>query len=141
MYRLCINQVWSDGRLLEIFVLAETNYICVKQTYYIDRYVLQKNGEKILNYLNEYKYKNNLYIEFGNMDDNYTPAFSINIYPRDNKGHFIVEMNMQIDDIVEIKANHSCTFFVMLDFIHLEQLSNQLYNNRDINITVINDIE
>lgn len=55
-------------------------------------------------------YSSQCYLEFGNKEGNYTPAFSMNVLPADTSGHVKIEVDLEIVD--NDKRSHRCCFYV-----------------------------
>lgn len=124
MDKIYIRNIWQDEYMVQIYILASSEYISANQTCYISKDELQNSGKMILKYINENLFNKNLYIEFGKKQGNYTPAFSIDICHLDKLGHFNIEMDMEIDDNSERK--HRCMFFIRLDYNQVENFANGL---------------
>lgn len=120
MNNICIKKVWNDENLIEIFIEATSELVKVKQRCYIQEKELYENGEKILNYISTLK-KDEIYIEFGKKEGNYTPAFSMCFIKKDILGHFLIEMDMEIADIKN--RSHWCKFYIETELGRIEQLA------------------
>ena len=82
MDNIIFERIWKDSNIIELKVMASSEYINVFQNCYVEDVLLENAADKINNYI---KNSNEVcYLEFGNKIGNYTPAFSLNILPSDN---------------------------------------------------------
>lgn len=107
MDNIDIKVLWKEKDLIEILLHSKTEWVEIKQNCYISKKMLQTNIVSI----NEYFLCNKeCYVEFGKMEGNYTPAFSIKFIPMTLDGHINIELNMEIPD--DESRKHRCNFFV-----------------------------
>ena len=122
MDNILLKKLWEDDGFIELFIVAESEYIKANQTCYIDEKDFIKNINIMEKYINNFKER--CYIEFGKKDGNFTPAFSMNIFPADLSGKIKIEMDLEIDDIAD--RTHRCKFFVSTELGQLEKFITRL---------------
>ncbi|BDR59370.1 hypothetical protein [Xylocopilactobacillus apicola] len=103
-----IKKVWQDSDLLQLSIIASAEFVLVKQLCYIEKNTLRLIGEKIKQY--SYDFKENCYVQFGELKGNYTPGFSLDFLAAHYSGNVKIEVDMEIDDNDEWK--HRCRFYV-----------------------------
>ena len=83
---------------------------------------LNEIGENICSYVNNYSKA--CYLEFGNKEGNFTPAFSMKLSPADWHGHVKIEVDLEINDN-DTRA-HRCCFYVNSELGLVEQMGKTL---------------
>ena len=78
--------------------------------------------DKVLNYV--VHYDKSCYLEFGEKEGNYAPAFSMCILPASVTGHLKIEVDIEIDD--NNKRCHRCCFYVNSELGLIEKFGNTL---------------
>lgn len=122
MDNLSIEKVWHDEELIEIKVSAHSEFIDVYQNCYISESDLKMNIDTMLQYTKNCDEK--YYIEFGEKEGNYSPAFSMCIFPIDEHGHMKIEMDMEIAD--NNSRCHRCMFYIDSEIGLLDQYVDKL---------------
>lgn len=123
MDNLYIKEIWNDANMKEWEIIAQNEFVRVTQTVYIQ----EKTIEEMVNKLKEFlKDKENIYIEIGKKQGNYTPAISIEIHQKNAKGDVCIELDMEIADSQERK--HRCSLYIMTDIGAIERLKILLEN-------------
>ena len=121
MDNICLKKIWEDEGLIELFVIAQSKYATIKQTCYISTDDLKNNSDIIKLYIQS---NVQTYVEFGKIEGNYSPAFSMKLYPCDDYGHLDIEVDMEIAD--NKTRAHRCKFFVNTELGMLEKFGNNL---------------
>lgn len=131
MDNICVKKIWEDEGLIELYVKAQSKFVTINQTCYISTDDLKKNTEIIKKYIQK-----NLqtYVEFGKIEGNYTPSFSMELYPCDDYGHVVIEMDMEIVDN-KTKA-HRCKFFINTELGLLEKFGEKLYSINEMDKSI-----
>ncbi len=123
MNNIYIEKIWSDSDLIEILVIANSEYVTAKQSCYIQKEDLIKNANRLIEYVCENS-EEELYLEFGQIKGNFTPAFSMRFIQKDLLGHINIEMDIEIADISD--RSHRCKFFVEAELGSIERLCKKL---------------
>lgn len=122
MDNIIFERIWKDSNIIELKVMASSEYINVFQNCYVEDVLLENAADKINNYI---KNSNEVcYLEFGNKIGNYTPAFSLNILPSDNHGHVKIEVDIEIAD--NDRRAHRCCFYVSCELGQIERFGQSL---------------
>lgn len=122
MDNITFETIWKDSNIIELKVMANSEYIDVFQNCYVEDVILENAADKIHNYIT---YCNEeCYLQFGNKIGNYTPAFSLNILPCDNYGHVKIEVDIEIAD--NDRRAHRCCFYVACELGQLERFGKSL---------------
>ena len=82
MDNIIFERLWKDSNIIELKVMASSEYINVFQSCYVEDVLLENAADKINNYIENPDEV--CYLEFGNKTGYYTPAFSLSILPSDN---------------------------------------------------------
>lgn len=122
MDNIIISKLWQDDDLIELYVIAKSRYVTINQSCYVSIEDIIKNSELIEKYVKNSD--NEMYIEFGNKKGNYTPAFSLKLFPMDSHGHLIIEADLEIDD--NNTRCHRCIFFVEAELGSIEHFAKEL---------------
>lgn len=122
MDNIIIRKIWQEDNLIELYVIAKSKYAMINQRCYISLEDVIKNTELIKKYVENCE--NEVYIEFGNKQGNYTPAFSLKLLPIDSHGHLIIEADLEIDDN-SIRC-HRCIFYIKTELGPIEHFANKL---------------
>lgn len=121
MDNICIKKIWEDEGLIELFVIAQSKFATIKQTCYISTDDLKNNSDIIKIYIQS---NVQTYVEFGKIEGNYSPAFSMKLYPCDDYGHLAIEVDMEIAD--NKTRAHRCKLFVNTELGMIERFGNNL---------------
>ncbi len=131
MDNIYIKKTWEDGELIELLVKAQSEFVIINQKCYISKDDLKKNSEIIKKYI-----QSNLqtYVEFGKIEGNYSPAFSMELYPCDDYGHVVIEMDMEIVD--NKTRAHRCKFFINTEMGLLERFGEKLHSINELDKSI-----
>ena len=108
MDNIIIKKVYDEDGLIELRVQATAEFVNVYQSCYVQSTDLKDYSDVIVEYSKNYS--EDCYIEFGNKEGDYTPAFSLNFLKADMRGHVVIEVDMEIADNEE--RTHRCCFYV-----------------------------
>lgn len=122
MDNIIISKLWQDDDLIELYVIAKSKYVTINQSCYISIEDIIKNSELIKKYVENSD--NEMYIEFGNKKGNYTPAFSLKLFPMDSHGHLKIEADLEIND--NNTRCHRCIFFIEAELGSIEHFAKEL---------------
>lgn len=131
---LIFQKVWQDGNIIELKITANSEYANVTQSCYVENSFLEGISVIIGEYIKNYDKM--CYIEFGNKEGNFTPAFSMEILPIDSRGHMQIEVDLEIEDN-DARA-HRCCFYITSELGLVERLGHKLsvLANQEIGCTV-----
>lgn len=118
MDNITFKKIWQDENLIELKISANAKYISAYQDCYIQDEKLENIAERICDFANNYTEP--CYLEFGIKEGNYTPAFSMHIFPADRCGHLKIEVDIEIAD--NDTRSHRCCFYVESELGLIEQL-------------------
>lgn len=107
---------------MELSIDAESEFITIHQLCYVQNTELKGIGEKIIAY--SFNSKKETYVEFGEKEGDFTPAFSLKFLSADNSGRIEIEIDMEIDDNPERK--HRCKFYIYSELGLIEQFGRSL---------------
>ena len=122
MDNIIFERLWKDSNIIELKVMASSEYINVFQRCYVEDVLLENAADKINNYIENPDEV--CYLEFGNKTGYYTPAFSLSILPSDNHGHVKIEVDMEIAD--NDRRAHRCCFYVSCELGQIERFGQSL---------------
>ena len=122
MDNIIFVRLWKDSNIIELKVMASSEYINVFQSCYVEDVLLENAADKINNYIENPDEV--CYLEFGNKTGYYTPAFSLSILPSDNHGHVKIEVDMEIAD--NDRRAHRCCFYVSCELGQIERFGQSL---------------
>lgn len=122
MDNIIFERLWKDSNIIELKVMASSEYINVFQSCYVEDVLLENAADKINNYIENPDEV--CYLEFGNKTGYYTPAFSLSILPSDNHGHVKTEVDMEIAD--NDRRAHRCCFYVSCELGQIERFGQSL---------------
>lgn len=117
MDNIVLKKIWQDENLFELKISANSEFVTVYQSCYVQDKMLQEISIKICDYVNDFS--QSCYLEFGKKEGNYTPAFSIYILPADTFGHVKLEVDIEIAD--NDTRSHRCCFYVKSELGLIEQ--------------------
>lgn len=120
---LIFEKVWEDGDVIELKILAISEYVNVFQFCYVEKYFLNEVSTRILEYIKN-KDKE-CYIEFGKKEGNFTPAFSMKFLASDNCGHVTIEVDLEIAD--NDSRRHRCCFYINSELGAIESFAKNIY--------------
>lgn len=139
MENIKIEKVYEDYDMIEIKISLEAEYINLFQFCYIQSGNLASIGNKILNY--SFEPKDELYVEFGVKNGNYTPAFSLLFFPASINGKVKIEADMEIadDSNEDIRRKHRASFYVYTELGLVENLGKDLIelSQQDVYIEIV----
>lgn len=118
MDNIIFEKVYQDGNLIELKISASSQYISAFQLCYIEDKKILDAAQKIESYIKNFD--SEYYLEFGEKEGMYTPAFSMLVLPADSCGHVKIEVDMEIDD--NDARLHRCCFFVESELGLVEQM-------------------
>ena len=119
MDNLIIEKVWQDGNLYELKIEGVSQYVNVFQTCYIQDTKIADAGKMIAAFLENPQ--DNCYVEFGIKEGNYTPAFSMDIFPPELSGKIKIEVDFEIAD--NDSRSHRCKFFISSELGAVERFA------------------
>ena len=122
MDNIILKKIWQDEDLIELKISANSEFASAYQSCYIQQIKLEEIVEKIRNYVDHYNEA--CYLEFGQKDGNYTPAFSMYLLPANMSGHINIEVDIEIAD--NNMRNHRCVFYVKSELGLVEKLGMDL---------------
>jgi len=122
MDNIIINKRWQDDELIELHVVAKSQYVTVNQNCYVSMENMLFNLELLEQYIQNSN--NDIYIEFGNKEGNYTPAFSLKLFPMNSNGHLTIEVDLEIDD--NNSRCHRCIFYIDVELGAVERFAKKL---------------
>ena len=118
MNNIVFEKVWQDDDLIELKILAESEFVTASQKCYIQQSDLEKVSKKIVKYSKEFT--ENEYIELGNIEGNYTPAFAMLLLKTEISGNLKIEVDLEVADIDN--RSHRCRYFVESELGAVERL-------------------
>ena len=122
MDNIIIKKKYDEDGLIELKVTVDSKFIKAYQYCYIQDIDLKMNAEKILYYSKHYD--NACYIEFGEKDGDFTPAFSLEFLKADVRGHVKIEVDIEIAD--NGNRSHRCSCYVETELGLVEQFGNHI---------------
>lgn len=128
MDNIVISKCWQDDNLIELYVFAKSKYVSINQYCYISIDDTITNSNLIEKYVRDYN--NEMYIEFGSIKGNYTPAFSLKFFPLKSNGHLIIETDLEIDD--NDTRCHRCRFYIDAELGAVERFGKKLSKVKDL---------
>lgn len=128
MDNIIINKCWQEDELIELHVVAKSKYVTVNQNCYISVENIIINSELLDKYV--HSYNEEIYIEFGKKEGNYTPAFSLKLFPMNSNGHLTIEVDLEIDD--NNSRCHRCIFFIDAELGAIERFAKKLSRIQDL---------
>lgn len=124
MDNIIFKKIWQDDSLIELKISAESKFVSAYQSCYVQDKKLEEIAVKICNFVGNYNEA--CYLEFGNKEGNYTPAFSMCILPADISGHIKIEVDIEVAD--NDTRSHRCCFYVNSELGLIERLGMALKN-------------
>ena len=137
MDNIIFERLWKDSNIIELKVMASSEYINVFQSCYVEDVLLENAADKINNYIENPDEV--CYLEFGNKTGYYTPAFSLSILPSDNHGHVKIEVDMEIAD--NDRRAHRCCFYVSCELGQIERFGQSLVSLISFTNCIISSLE
>jgi len=122
VHNIIFEKIWEDDTMIEIKITAISKFSTSYQTCYVNEDEINQMTDKIKLYIKDDT--NNVYIEFGEKEGNYTPAFSMELMKSDSRGHMKIEVDIEIDDIDD--RSHRCKYFVESELGAVERFGQQL---------------
>lgn len=123
MDNIWIEKKWQEDNLIELKISATSEFVTAYQDCYIQDCVLDDISKKIDAYIDE-NGESDCYLEFGNKEGNFTPAFSMKILSKDSSGHVKIEVDMEIND--NDLRMHRCCFYVNTELGLVEMFGRSL---------------
>lgn len=116
-----IEKIWEDDSCFEIKLSIESEFVSAWQTCYFDAV----SFNELSSFINDYCIGecNSNYYESGDKQGNSTPSFSMCLRD-DSKGHVVVEMDLEINDVED--RTHRCVCNVYSELGLLEQFAKRL---------------
>jgi hypothetical protein len=105
---IIIKKVYDEDGLIELEIIASSEFACAQQLCYVQDTDIEANADKIVEY--SQNFKQDCYVEFGNKEGKYTPAFSLKFLQADSRGHLKIEVDIEIADNDDRK--HRCSYYV-----------------------------
>lgn len=121
MNNITFEKLWEDDTSIEVKITAESKFSKSYQMCYVDETELKQMINKINLYITDYS--KDVYIEFGEKEGNYTPAFSMKLMKAELNGHVNIEVDIEIDDIAD--RSHRCKYFVESELGAIERFGQQ----------------
>lgn len=120
---IIIEKVWNDSDMMELHIVAESEFVRAHQTCYIQETDLHEIGHKMINYVSEYG-NQDLYVELGKKEGNFTPAFSMYFTKNELSGHINIEVDLEVPDIED--RSHRFKYYVQGEIGAIERLGKGL---------------
>lgn len=122
MNNIVFEKVWQDDDLVELKILAESEFVTAYQKCYIQQINLEEVSKKIIKYTKDFT--KDQYLELGKMEGNYTSTFAMNLLKADTSGHLKIEVDIEVADIDN--RSHRCRYFVESELGAIERLGHSL---------------
>lgn len=124
MDNIIIEKVWEDECIIDLKVTAMSKFVTAYQTCYTSKEEIEDISKMIIAFSKDFS--RDYYVQIGNKQGNYTPAFSMNFQKADYSGHVKIEMDIEVADIDN--RSHRCLFFVEGELGAIERLGKNLKN-------------
>lgn len=118
MDNIIFEKIWQDDNLIELKITAISKFVTAYQNCYIQASNLKEITRKIISYTNIKD--RNCYIQMGEKEGNFTPAFSMKIERIDSRGHLNIEVDIEIADTETRK--HRCCFYIESEIGAIDRL-------------------
>lgn len=105
---IIFKKLWQENTLILLNVIAQSKFVVVNHNYYIDEQVLISCGKKLTSFTDDGCKK--VYIQFGEKDQKYVPAFSLEVERLDDCGHLNIEVDMQIEN--DMTKDYRCVYAI-----------------------------
>lgn len=131
MDKISIQKIWSDADFFEIEVYAQSELICSKVNSYTTAAAINELALHLISFPenshDKYIWKN------GIKGDESTPFISLEFWCKDELGHIVVEVYMEIDDGAPY-SRHNCCYFINTEVGLLNRFGNGLLslNNAEV---------
>ena len=120
---LIITRFWQDVEFFQIEIQCKTEFIFVTGKVYTTNSLIDDLYNKLEMFLSG-KVKTICW-ENGKMGDSTTPSIRMHFLSKDNLGHVLVEVFMEIDDGGSL-SSHNCCFFLNTEIGLLHQFKKKL---------------
>ena len=120
---ISIKKIWQDDEFYQVQMLFENDLLKVSTKVYVcDDHIrlLQKGINSILE--NE---KKTFSWKTGERGNESTPCVEFHIFQEDNRGHFVIEVFLELDDGGDLNT-HNCCFYIQTEYGLLQQFSSDL---------------
>jgi len=114
---IILKKIWEDETMIELKITVISKYVTSYQLCYVNEIEIQEMVTKIKEYIEDFT--KDVYIQFGEKDGNYTPAYSMNFLSADSHGHVNIEVDVEIDDVED--RSHRCKYFVQSELGAIER--------------------
>lgn len=116
------EKIWEDVYMAEYEITCTAKLIFIKQFVYIQSDDMKMIADRISDFI---KYpRKSQYIQIGEKTGRYNSAFSMEFISADNRGHVLVEFDLEIDDNEERK--HRASFYVKSELGLVERFGKRL---------------
>lgn len=122
MDNIFFEKEYHEDNLIELKIVGTSKYVTANQSCYIQDTDLVEISNKILEFSKTKVLK--CYIEFGNKQGEFTPAFSMELERINKHGHIRIEVDIEIDDNESRK--HRCRFYIQSELGAVDKLGNAL---------------
>lgn len=119
MDNIIFEKIWEGDKSIELKITAISKYLTACQPCYVNEGEINKMVSKIKEYLSDST--KDMYIQFGEKEGNYTPAFSMNILKADAQGCVKIEADIEIDDVYD--RSHRCQCFIESELGAIERFA------------------
>lgn len=137
---LVMTRVWQDIEFFQMEIECKTELIAVRGRVYTADYLIDDLCDKIETFL--LGKASTTYWENGTRGDDTTPYISFRFFHKDEFGHMLIEVFMEIDDGGTL-ATHNCCFFINTEMGLLYQFKQNLLKlkNPQLGVSVsLNDV-
>lgn len=123
MDKLYFNRIWEDQDFFELEIRAETRIISSSVKTYITNEAIDELSRVLEHFLvqnTDFAFWKN-----GNKGNDSTPYVSLSIGKKDERGHILIEVYMEIDDGGDL-SKHNCCFYIETEVCLLEDFQKSL---------------
>lgn len=113
---------WEDEAFIEIKITAISKFSTSYQMCYVDESDITQMSDKIETFISDHS--QDVSIDLGEKQGNYTPAFSMTMKKADIRGHVQIEVDIEIDDTDD--RCHRCKYFVESELGAVERFGKKL---------------
>jgi len=114
---IILKKVWEDDTMIEVEITAISKHVTSYQLCYVNEMEMQEMVTKIERYIKDFTKE--AYIQFGEKEGNYPPAFSMKLLNANSCGHIKIEVDIEIDDVDD--RSHRCKYFVKSELGAIER--------------------
>ncbi len=141
MDKLYFKRIWEDQDFFELEIKAETQIICSSVNTYTMNESIDELSEKLEIFLS--LNKDHVFWENGTKGNDFTPYISLSICKKDDYGHILIEVYMELDDGGDL-SRHNCCFYVETEIGLLDNFRRSLKFLKEPgvgNCIVLNDVD